>query len=379
MASPELRFNATADTRPELSFNTTADTCIGILLSFCSVIGIIFNGPSLAYFLTQSPRSNNASYFQRIYQIIATIDLLICLTLFPFIDSAFSPDRRGTLLNNGTVCNVWSILWAVLPEMSVFMVAIISVSRLLLLMNPHRVFKPVLGWLVPSFYCIVTVTIKLILRLQGVTEASYRKKSISCSEIVKLAGQNSDYIPTEEEWAWDIAIKILASIQSGMTAIPITLSCTITVIYLYKPRGGVVKGSTKFETATITVIIITIVYIMFNIPVLGVHILVARWTSSVDSGNMTLTQIQATSSEYFNTEFLKCYALVLFLVCFTSLNSAVNPLVYYTRMIPFKAFVNSKITNIIRSEHKRGGATKDEMNKVIPNVIEEETENLALN
>ena len=363
---------------PELSLNKTTDTCIGILLSFCSVIGIIFNVPSVTYFLTQSARNNNASYFQRIYQIISMIDLFICLTLFPYIDAAFARGRRSRLLKNGTVCSVWSILWTVLPEMSVFMVAFMSVSRLLLLLKPHRVFRPVLGWLVPSVYCIVTLTIKLIFRLQDVTEASYNIKIILCIERGKLAKNNSNYIPTEEEWAWDIAIKILASIQSGMTAIPITLSCIITLIYLYKPKGGVVKqkGSTRLEAATITVITITIVYIMFNIPVLVVHILVARWTSSVDSGNMTLAQIRATSREYFNTDFLEYYAVPLFLVCFTSLNSAVNPLVYYTRMIPFKAFVNSKIINIIRSEHNRGGATIIEMNQVIPNVINVETENV---
>ena len=132
---------------PQLSLNKTTDTCIGILLSFCSVIGIIFNVPSVTYFLTQSPRNNNASYFQRIYQIISMIDLFICLTLFPYIDVAFARGRRSRLLKNGTVCSIWSIFWTVLPEMSVFMVAFISVSRLLLLMNPHRVFKPLLGWL----------------------------------------------------------------------------------------------------------------------------------------------------------------------------------------------------------------------------------------
>ena len=367
----------------ELSFNATADTCIGILLSFCSVIGIIFNAPSLTYFLTQSPRNKNASYFQRIYQIIAMIDLLICLTLFPYIDSAFSPNRRGTILTNGTVCNVWSILWTVLPEMSVFMVAFISVSRLLLLMNPHRVFKPVFGWLVPFICCIVTVTSKLILRLQGVTEAHYNIKLIACIEriILNLAANNLDYKPTQEEWTWDITIKILASIQGGMIVIPITLSCIINVIYLYKPKRGVVKqrGSTRLEASTITIILITTVYVIFNIPVLGYHIIVARWTSSVDSGNMTLAQITATKSDYFDSEFLRYYAFPLFLVCFTSLNSAVNPLVYYTRMKPFKAFVTSKITNIIRLEHKRGGATKIEMNHVIKNEIKVETENVSMN
>ena len=367
----------------ELSFNATADTCIGILLSFCSVIGIIFNAPSLTYFLTQSPRNKNASYFQRIYQIISMTDLLICLTLFPFIDSAFSPNRSGTLLTNGTVCSVWSILWTVLPEMSVFMVAFISVSRLLLLMNPHRVFKPVFGWLVPFICCIVTVTSKLILRLQGVTEAHYNSKLNSCIERIRfhLAANNHDYKPTQEEWAWGIAIKILASIQGGMIVIPITLSCIISVIYLYKPKRGVVKqrGSTRIDASTITIILITTVYVIFNIPVLGYHILVARWISSVDSGNMTLAQINATQSEYFDTEFLQYYAVPLFLVCFTSLNSAVNPLVYYTRMTPFKAFVTSKITNIIRSEHNRGGATKIEMNHVITNETKVETENVSLN
>ena len=329
---------------PKLDFNTTKDTWMGILLCFCSVIGIIFNVPSVTYFLTKNPRSKNASYFQRVYQIISTIDLLICLTLFPYIDAAFSTDRRGRLVSNGTVCSVWSILWTVLPEMSVFMVAFISVSRLALLVQPHKILKPALGRLVPLIYCTCITTFKVSLRLQGMTQTHYRAPSISCDNRVTFARMAHDYKPTPEEWSWDIGMKVLACIQ-GMAVLPITISCVMCVVYIYKPRKGVneTRASARHQAATVTVITITVVYVIFNLPVLGYFIFLARWTFSIDSGNATTADILKSSREYFNTEFLEFYVVPLFLVCFTSMNSVINPLVYYARMRPFTAFVDSKI------------------------------------
>ena len=328
-----------------------AEVAIGILLCVCCVAGLLFNVTSCIYFFKNSGKNKNACYFQRIYQVISLLDFLVCLTLFPFIDAAFSKDRQGALLTTTSVCEVWTMLWKVLPEMTTFMVAFVSVSRLLLLISPQKIFQPILGWLVPVVYCICSASFKCILRVLGITKAHYLTIIMFCDYINDF-GENAapDYIPTSQEWGWDICLKALTCIQIGMTVIPITLSCGLSVIYLYK-SNQIVNSSTsrkkgspsRQNAATVTVIIFTFVYIIFNIPVLGFYIYLTKWTSNVERGNMTLRDILISQQVYFNTTFLRLYIVPLFGVCFNSLNSVVNPVVYYIRMMPFKNFVDEKI------------------------------------
>ena len=338
--------------------NTTKELCFGTLLCLCSIIGILFNAPSFTYFLTLHPRSNNASYFQRVYQIISMIDLLVCITLLPYIDAAFSTNRQGTLLTNDTVCEVWAFLWTVLPDMSVFMVAFISVSRLILLVRPHKVFLPVRGWLVPIMYCVFTATLKIILRALEITHSVYRARDMLCVEVVKFAEPTNEYKPTPGEGVWYFVITFWACIQSGVPALPIISSCIVSVICIYKSMRGVAtqrrntrqkavtqRGNARQEAATVTVITIALVYVLFNIPILGYYIYLAQWTFQLlkyNSGTYTIAQFIKSRREYFYTEFLAFYMVPCFLVCFTSLNSVVNPLVYYTRMTPFRYFVNTR-------------------------------------
>ena len=337
----------------EVKFNRGADITIGILLLLCCLIGVFLNTISLVSFYTMKTKSRNATYFQWTYRIICATDLLICLTLFPHIDAAFSPKRHGTLYPRSGFCDMWSVLWTVLPEMSVFMVAFLSVSRLVILVKPYKIYNPIVSWTVPLGYCAATTVFKVILLLTDVTRSHYAASGMSCRSIVNLNASSSDSIPTAEDWSWDVCIRVLESIQSGMTVLPILVSCCLSVFFLHRSKKTVTAESRnkscnqKKECATVTVIIITGVYIIFNIPILWYQIFFAKWTSTIDTGNLTIAEIYKSRNDYLRTDFLRNYAIPVLGTSLVALNSVVNPLVYYTRMISFREFVDTLMKKIM--------------------------------
>ena len=72
-------------------FSSTTDYLIGTLLIVCSVIGILGNLLSLYTFYKTKSKGNNSSYFKCVYLVISLVNLLLCVAMFPVIDSAFSP------------------------------------------------------------------------------------------------------------------------------------------------------------------------------------------------------------------------------------------------------------------------------------------------
>ena len=71
-------------------FSRPADILIGVLLSVCMVLGILGNMVSLYHFTTTSTKNKNATFFKHVYTVISFFNLLLCVSLFPVIDSAFA-------------------------------------------------------------------------------------------------------------------------------------------------------------------------------------------------------------------------------------------------------------------------------------------------
>ena len=348
---------------PPQNFSSTADTLIGCLLCTCSVLGIFLNLPAIAYFTTRPSTNNNSSYFSRLYCLISIVDLLISASLFPFIDAAFSPGRDGKYFTSSEdqnsevreagppksdspgVCKVWAVLWKVLPEMSVFLVASVSVSRLLLLRTPTKGFLPFLAWLSPLIYFLSTTLLKIFLLSTGTSTVTYHKSLLSCESTVSFSEERGESLKVEE-WRWERLVRALASLQSGMTVLPISLSCFFSVIYLVRAgrkaekvqRGGK-GGDSKQRAAALTVILVTVTYITFNIPTLVYHVNLCRWTASIEPGVMTMEDMKMSHQKHFGTEFERNYMSVVFVILFTACNSVANPLVYFVRIKGFRKFV----------------------------------------
>ena len=108
---------------------------IGISLICILGAGLPANITAFIYFATRQTKRPNSKFFKVTYMTITIIDAMICFCLVPVIEATFQPYREGRMFNDSNFCQLWGILWAILPNMSVFMVCVLSVSRFIIMRN----------------------------------------------------------------------------------------------------------------------------------------------------------------------------------------------------------------------------------------------------
>ena len=308
--------------------STPADYTLGVILIFCTSIGIPGNLISVLYFYTQPARSGTALFFNKLYTVIAGNDLIICVSVIPAIEASMRSYRESKIFINEVFCNVWSILWGSISSTSVFFVAVISIARLYVLMRPTKQLKGILGTVIPFIYLIFTLTLEILLTFGGIEEHYYFDDCLAC-------------LPLGKDKVKEALVQFLKIIQLGVPIIPIFVSCILSIIWLKKLKNKSERmnsSTARQNEATVTVIIFTVIYIIFNIPVVINYIYLMCWV--VHSSQFdTIDESDKSYEEYYNTPFLSVYSWpITYIVC-VAVNSCVNPIVYYYRMRPFKRFV----------------------------------------
>ena len=116
--------------------------------------------------------------------------------------------------------------------------------------------------------------------------------------------------------------------------LPISISCVVSMVIIHcKPCKAKSKTTVKHR-ASLSIITFTIVYIVFNIPVFIVYLLFIISLSK-----------NSYPQPYFNNYVAKFYAWNVADVLSVSMNSAINPVVYWTRITQFRAFIIYTLTN----------------------------------
>ena len=102
------------------------------------------------------------------------------------------------------------------------------------------------------------------------------------------------------------------------------------------PRSKVtqktMRGS-KTTRASVTILIVTFVYIIFNVPVCIFYILYPSDKSP------------AFKSEFYSSLLMYWFIRALLEVFSVALNSALNPIVYLWRITPYRVWVLNKFTH----------------------------------
>ena len=96
--------------------------------------------------------------------------------------------------------------------------------------------------------------------------------------------------------------------------------------------------------ATKTVTLVTLLYIMFNIPavcIMVITMLKAGVTEANDDDDPNLTLKVS--------EFMQTYVVALSVVVCISLNSAINPWVYFFRMKEFRKYMTEQFRKLATS------------------------------
>ena len=306
----------------------TADFFLGVTCLFCFLVGVPSNLVSLRYFIQTRIRTSSTSSVQRffgyLYIFITITDCAICFTIFPLIE-AFMNKRKSVMFDNRTFCAIWAVLWEILPFYSVFLVGVLSISRLITLTKPYKTLNIsiLLGFLIGYLaFLVLSKAIPLML---------------SWSTYIYL--QNTMYCFLLEKEPLYLPLSIVSStVLLAAPILPIMASCIYTVYRLQTQQVAAQSRTARLSTrksmeATKTVIIVTVVYILYNIPVFMkyIHHLV-----------FVVTAPLSDYKQYYSTTVLYYYGWVLTYVMCVVLNSATNPLIYFQRMTTFRRYVTNK-------------------------------------
>lgn len=104
----------------------------GVLCCMCFLLGTTLNTCSFYYFHRKARHLSTL-----VYMAITTSDTLICVLAGP-VGWSYLQNRSPGLLQHLGVCQGWGVLWNAAARMSVFLVAVLSISRTLSLKYPFR-------------------------------------------------------------------------------------------------------------------------------------------------------------------------------------------------------------------------------------------------
>ena len=330
------------------------DFLFGVIVLLTSTIGIPANLLSFAYFKRRETRNTNNTYFKRIYRVITLNDLMICLAVLPTIEPAFSADRASRLFSLAWFCNVWSGVWWGLSQFSIFLVGLLSFSRLLLLRYPTLQLNPSLAYILPGACFSIMLLSFFSLLLSPLMFTAYFPDFMICSTS-RFSRVNTSRLVTQRELDNGLAIMILYNIVPGLCIVQIGMSLLLSLIFLKLAEKASTSTSVKRQQkAAKTVMLMTLLYVVFNLPYQFVISLETRkLIETEDIGEITVQDylenfiIKSTNSLFFNHYF----TAVVYVIC-VSFNSMINPAVYFWRMTDFRRWVLRKINvRISNSEY----------------------------
>ena len=329
------------------------DVTVASLLTLISAAGTTLNLFSFLYFKNQKPRNDNSCFFRRVYLAITLTDTLICFVLIPVVDAGFTPNRAGYIFHGKRFCEVWTVIWWILPQTSVLLVGLLSVSRLVVLVRPGATLALWLPWLLPSGFAAVIVAVYVGGVLSGALFPQYVTDWMYCA-VLPVPMEEPNREVSRLEWNSGIFLFTVASLAPAISLILISTSFAISLVVLKRQTktalsvGGSIR---KQQKASKTVFIITFIYILFNIPsTLALLGILAKIASTLKFRPMVIEEyileyIKSSSPE----KAFSSYVIVLVSLLPVSLNSLANPIVYFYRIDAFRQYFKCQLRKSYRN------------------------------
>ena len=316
--------------------NRTIDyTFAGVLIA-ASLWGTVSNAVGLWFFtkdLSQNRGSRNSLYFKRVYQAICSVDMVICASVFPIVEAFMQEpgypcfDKVPVLFGQSWLCYGWVVVWETAAKLSVLLVAVLSVSRLFLLILPNTRLNPVYFWCVMGFYTVLSLTYEIGF-VAGINAVSiiYIPETRYCRTMASPI--NSNY------YKYETAATATAMVQLAVPILVVVLSFGGTMIALCRSYS-VSRSRDMHNKAVVTVSLVTLLFIVFHVPLFVVY---CYWAECITRDSSAAANF-CKFSDVFPSRFMYYYTHDLFYIAFFTLNSAIDPIVYFFRMDNFQKFV----------------------------------------
>lgn len=304
--------------------NPILDILFGLICCFCFLSGTVGNFAAFCFF-----KFSKSNVPHSIYKIITTTDFYISLCIFPVGMCYFMDRSPGILFGTRITCYFWGYTWTIAGRLSVFLVVVLSSTRTCLVLKPFfpvRIFV-VIGSIVGYFLFILIQMVLIQVLMNG--EVKYMPSFAECAF---LAPKETDGVVKN--------YKILYFI--GYTApfiLPmfvVIFSCGLTIYAIaIKPKQN--DSHTQVQAAssarvTWTILIFTLVYSCFNIPLVFDRILLLL-RDLFEMENLNHYHSFPNVNYYLN--FTYCISVAV--------NSALNPWLYLWRMANFRRFLSQQM------------------------------------
>ena len=296
------------------------DLCLALLHMTCFLLGNLGNWTAFFYFLRQRKDLSTI-----IYILICLTDIVISLLTLP-VAVSYIGYRAPLLFDLPGFCTFWGSINTIVPHLSVFMVAVLSITRTHSLVFPLKVIRRrvILG--------LISTYLVFLMLQAGIPLASGQSKMIYLPEDTYCYSDATGAV-------WRNMDTILDVIELGFPIIPIIFSCTWSSYRILNSRSisrQCMSSSRIKVNASITIIVFTSAYILFNIPVFVQFLLYI----------VTLYKYQTYPGPLFSSLWMYYYSWnVVFVLC-VALNATINPFIYFCRMGHFKIYVMAKIAGV---------------------------------
>ena len=266
----------------------------------------------------------------------------LALHLFPGI-SEFS-DGAPMLFKYRWFCVGWAYTWHICIRLSIFLVAVLSISRTYSMVYPFKKVKKFMV-LVPSFIYLGLLLGQQLVPILAGKSFWYARRLSHCTWLL------TDVVEDLFSYRFRLLHFIFVTLEYVVPAIPIISSAVISIVILQKRRDKTLTGTQKGSLepgvrrkdlkveATKTILYLTLAYILYNLPLVIFCILesVTLWT------NLRFQINNFISHRVIN------FIYTLMGVHMVALNSVTNVLIYFFRKKGLRSFWYSVLTGTVES------------------------------
>ena len=285
------------------------DILSGIISLICVLIGTTGNIFAVSYFLSRSPTMTANTF---IYSCINITDILISsLALFPGL--AFLSGHIGEVLFANTfLCNMWGMLWNITIRMSVYLIAVLCLSRVVTLYRPYSKIS-LLSVVVPIVCYVLLMVVQAVIPYFHQARYTYFPVFKLCAW--KLSALFSPGAAPFRVWYFVFNI-----LEFVVPVFPVIGSCFFMVFKLRTKETSNRMMSTIKRDATITIILLTITYLVWNLPLCVITSL--NYISLVSSNRLSFSY-PTRLRIFINTQTIL-------------LNSVCNTCLYFYRIVDLR-------------------------------------------
>lgn len=326
------------------------DVTLAAILAFCVMISVPLNLIAFWYFRNKREQRTNGIFFNRLYMIVSATDALICIMQLPTIDSLFNSRKSRTwTFDDHYFCKFWAAVKEVSVVLSIFLVAILSISRLHLLRRPNKQLPQTMPYILPLgfvlFFCAIVPSLYSISYLNARPSESGSFMCYLCGYFETKNGTEGIIYIVQADLEKYMVVQSVRTCFAGLPFFPILISFAISMILLKKTKGRVSTTASirRQERASSTIILFTSLYVVCNVPltiyVIYLTSLVAdllHKTRNSETKTLNYSEYVATfSGSYFERHYVWILGVNLSIV----LNSSLNPILYIWRMKNFRKFI----------------------------------------